>query len=430
MERIAMSQGERDDLYWLKRVEAGSMTQRAAAEKMGVTARWVRKLVKRMKKQGDGVVIHGLRGRSSNRKLSDKTHRQTLAILKQPEWHDFGPTFAAEQLAKQHQIHVGKETLRQWMIDAGLWKSKAQTIADIHIWRPRRTGFGELVQWDTSDHDWLEGRGPVRYLVRMIDDATSWSWGRFVESDATPQNMGVLWEYLEKNGRMVDVYTDRDSMFTVAPRPGESKERQREADRLTQLGRALRELGIGSILAYSPQAKGRIERSFRTAQDRLVKNLRLAKISTMASANEYLEKEYWPEWNEHFASPVADFANHHRPLTPQLNLEAILSHVEERVIGNDYTFSFAGRRYQIERAGVQAGMRRQRLRVELRLDGDLKASYQGRYLEISECGVRVAAAEPKTSRPVRKDHNAGGRSAWMQGFFDRPSPPLWKLTGD
>src|SRR5439155_11986201 len=103
--------------------------------------------------------------------------------------------------AKRHEIHVGKETLRGWMIEAGLWKSKVQTIADVHVWRQRRSGFGELVQWDTSDHDWLEGRGPVRYLVRMIDDATSWSWGRFVESDATPQNMGVLWEYLEKNGR-------------------------------------------------------------------------------------------------------------------------------------------------------------------------------------------------------------------------------------
>src|ERR1022692_81834 len=427
MERIAMSQKERDDLHWLKRVEAGSMTQREAAEKLGVTTRWVRKLVKRMKKKGDAVVVHGLRGRASNRKLSDKTQRQALTILKKPDWHDFGPTFAAEQLAKRHQIHVGKETLRGWMIEAGLWKSKAQTIEDVHVWRPRRTGFGELVQWDTSDHDWLEGRGRVRYLVRMIDDATSWSWGRFVESDATPQNMGVLWEYLEKNGRMVDVYTDRDSMFTVAPRAGESKEQQREADRLTQLGRALRELGIGSILAYSPQAKGRIERSFRTAQDRLVKHLRLAKISTMEAANEFLEKEYWPEWNDRFASPVADFPNHHRPLTPQLNLDAILSHVEERVIGNDYTFSFAGHRYQIQRADVQAGMRRQRLRVELRLDGELKASYQGHYLAIQECGARVEALQPKVSNPARKDHNAGGRSQWMDGFFSRPSPPLWTL---
>ncbi len=425
-----MSQAERDDWHWLKRVEAGGMTQREAAEKMGVTPRWVRQLVQRMKKQGDAVVVHGLRGRSSNRRLSDQTRRQALTILKTPDWHDFGPTFAAEQLAKRHQIHVGKETLRGWMIDAGLWKSKTQTIQDVHVWRPRRTGFGELVQWDTSDHDWLEGRGPVRYLVRMIDDATSWSWGRFVESDATPQNMGVLWEYLEKNGRMVDVYTDRDSMFTVAPRPGESKQQQRAADRLTQLGRAMRELGIGSILAYSPQAKGRIERSFRTAQDRLVKHLRLAGVSTMEAANEYLEKEYWPEWNERFASPVADFANHHRPLPPQMDLESILSHVEERVIGNDYTFSFAGHRYQIQRADVQAGMRRQRVRVELRLDGDLQACYQGRYLAIAECGARVETIQPKASEPVRKDHNAGGRSKWMDGFFNRPSPPLWKLIDD
>jgi len=425
-----MSQEERDDLHWLKKARDGTISQREAAGKMGVSDRWVRKLLKRMARQGDAAVVHGLRGRPSNRKLPAKTQRQALAILKQPDWHDFGPTFAAEQLGKRHQIQVGKETLRKWMIEAGMWQSKPQRLLDVHAWRPRRSGFGELVQWDTSEHDWLEGRGPVRYLVRMIDDATSWSWGRFVESDATPQNMGVLWEYLEKNGRMVDVYTDRDSMFTTPPQPGESEEQRREADRLTQLGRALRELGIGSILAYSPQAKGRIERSFLTAQDRLVKHLRLAKVATLKDANAFLEQEYWPEWNAHFARPVADFPNQHRPLTPRLDLAAILCHVEERVIGNDYTFSFAGHRYQIPRSQAQAGMRRQRARVELRLDGELKARYEGRYLEIAECGTRPVASDPKASKPVRKDHNAGGRSNWMDGFFDRPSPPLWRCIGD
>jgi hypothetical protein len=429
MERIAMSQEERDELEWLKRARDRSITQREAAERIGVTDRWVRKLLKRMAREGDAVVVHGLRGRPSNRKLPTKTQRQALAILKQPEWHDFGPTFAAEQLAKRHQIQVGKETLRGWMIEAGIWRSSSRVQSEVHGWRPRRNGFGELVQWDTSEHDWLEGRGRVRYLVRMIDDATSWSWGRFVESDATPQNMGVLWEYLEKNGRMVDVYTDRDSMFAVPPRPGESKEEQREADRLTQLGRALRELGIGSILAYSPQAKGRIERSFLTAQDRLVKHLRLAKVSSLQGANTFLETEYWPEWNAHFARPVADFPNHHRALTAQQDLATILCHVEERVIGNDYTFSFAGRRYQILRSQVQAGMRRQRVRVELRLDGELKARYEGRYVDIGECSMRPIVAEPKATKPIRKDHNAGGKSHWMEGFFDRPTPPLWKCLG-
>src|SRR4029453_3413088 len=159
MERIAMSQEERDDLHWLKRVEAGSMTQREAAEKMGVTTRWGRKLVQRMKKEGDAVVVHGLRGRTSNRRLSDKTQRQALAILKRPEWHDFGPTFAAEKLAKRHQIRVGKETLRGWMIETGLWKNKVQTIEDVHVWRQRRSSFGELVQGGISGPDWPQGRG-------------------------------------------------------------------------------------------------------------------------------------------------------------------------------------------------------------------------------------------------------------------------------
>ena len=430
MERIAMSQEERDYLDWLKRAKDGSITQREAALRMRVSDRWVRTLLERMERQGDLVVVHGLRGRPSNRKLPEQTKRQALKILKQPDWQDFGPTFAAEQLAQRHQIHVGKETLRGWMIEGGLWKSKSRDLIEVHPWRARRSGFGELVQWDTSEHDWLEGRGVVRYLVRMIDDATSWSWGRFVERDATPQNMGVLWEYLERNGRMVDVYTDRDSMFVVPPRDGERRDQRRETDRLTQLGRALRELGIGSIVAYSPQAKGRIERSFKTAQDRLVKQLRLAKVSTLKDANAFLENEYWPEWNERFASPVTDFANHHRPLTPQLDLAAILSHVEERVIGNDYTFSFAGRRYQIKRSEMQAVMRRQRLRVELRLDGELKARYEGRYVAIAECGLREVAVAPAVSKAVRKDHNAGGRSSWMEGFFDRPSPPLWKCIGD
>ena len=431
MERIAMSQEERDWLDWLKRAKDGSITQREAARKMGVSERWARTLLQRMEERGDAVVVHGLRGQPSNRKFSDKTQNQVLAILKQPDWHDFGPTFAAQQLAKHHQIQVGKETLRGWMIQAGLWQPGSRKSEEVHCWRPRRSGFGELVQWDTSEHDWLEGRGPVRYLVRMIDDATSWSWGRFVERDATPFNMAVLWEYLERNGRMVDVYTDRVSMFAVPPRPGENKDQRRQADRLTQLGRALRELGIGSILALSPQAKGRVERSFRTAQDRLVKQLRLAQVTTLEAANAFLEKEYWPEWNECFASPVKEFPNQHRGLSESLELAAILCHAEERVIANDYTFSFAGHRYQIARAQAQSSMRRQRLRVELRLDGELKARYQGRYLDIAECVAGAPRmAPPPESKPVRKDHNAGGKSAWMQGFFDRPAAPLWMLMDD
>jgi transposase len=430
MERIEMSQEERDKLEWLKRARDKMLSQREAAQKMGVSERWVRQQLRRMKQRGDAVVVHGLRGRASNRQIATPTRNRAIELLQQPEWHDFGPTFASEQLAKRHQIQVGKETLRGWMIEAGMWRSRPRKLEPVRCWRARRSGFGELVQWDTSEHDWLEGRGPVRYLVKLIDDATSWSWGRFVERDAAPFNMAVLWEYLERNGRMQEVYTDRDSMFTAAPRKGESEQERVAADRLTQIGRGLRELGIGWIAAYSPQAKGRIERSFSTDQDRLVKQLRLAQVSTLEGANEFLEKEYWPEWNARFARPVADFPNQHRALTEPLELATILFHVAQRVIANDYTFSFAGRRYQIAREDAQAGMRHQRLRVELRLNGELHARYQGRYLNLAECGSHVATAEPAVRKPVRKDHNAGGRSSWMQGFFSRPSPPLWRLLGD
>jgi hypothetical protein len=429
MERIAMSQEERDWLDWLKRAKEGQVTQKWAAEKMGVSDRWVRRLLAEMKEKGDAVVVHGLRGRPSNRRIDEKIRKRALEIVKSPEWHDFKPTFASEQLAKRHQIEVSKETVRQWMMAEGIWQSRGRKVKEVHQWRPRRSHYGELVQWDTSDHDWLEGRGErVHHLVRMIDDATSRSWGRFVPRDGTRENMGVLWEYVMRFGRAMDYYTDRDSMFAVAARPGESKEQQRKADRLTQIGRALRELGIGWIAAYSPQAKGRVERSFLTDQDRLIKELRLAKVKTMQAANDFLEKEYWPEWNTKFARPARGTEDLHRPLGEGFELGSALSHVEQRIITNNYTFPYYSRNYQMVREDVQAGMKRQSLRVELWLSGELKARYQGRYVGIQECGVK-ASEVPKTAarKEVRKDHNAGGKSHWMDGFWDQPSPPLWQL---
>jgi hypothetical protein len=428
MERIAMSQKERDWLDWLKRARDGHVTQRFAAEKMGITDRWVRWLLAELKVKGDAVVVHGLRGRPSNRRIDEKIRVQAMEIVKSAEWHDFKPTFAAEQLAKRHQILVSKETVRQWMISEGIWQSQGRKLKAVHQWRPRRSHFGELVQWDTSDHDWLEGRGePVHHLVRMIDDATSRSWGRFVQRDGTRENMGVLWEYVVRYGRALDYYTDRDSMFVVAPRPGESKEQRCAADRLTQIGRALRELGIGWIAAYSPQAKGRVERSFLTDQDRLIKELRLAKVQTMQAANDFLEKEYWPEWNAKFTRPPSGEEDLHRPLAEGFELGSALSHVEHRIVTNNYTFPFYGKQYQIAREDVQAGMKRESLRVELWLNGELKARYQGRYVRIQECPKPSEAPKTAPRKEVRKDHNAGGKSHWMDGFWNRPSPSLWQV---
>jgi hypothetical protein len=424
-----MNQEERDWLEWLKRTRDGVVTQRQAADKMGISERWVRKLLVRMKSDGDGVVVHRLRGRPSNRQIDAQTQARAIEVLKQPEWHDFGPTFASEQLAKRHSIRVSKETVRGWMVAEGLWRASPRKLGEKHFWRARRSGYGELVQWDTSNHDWLEGRGEaVRYLVRMIDDATSRSEGRFVQHDGTRENMGVLWQYVEHKGRMVDVYTDRAAMFMVTPRAGESGQQRQEADRLTQIGRGLRELGIGWIPAYSPQAKGRVERSFGTDQDRLVKHLRLAQVKTLQDANKFLEAEYWPEWNERFARPVSGVEDLHRALTPQIDLASALSHVEQRVVSNDYTFSFAGRRYQIARSEVKPGMRGRSLRIELHLSGALRARFEGQYVEVSECGVKPPQTAKPAAKSARKDHNRGGKSDWMDGFFERPGPELWQAV--
>jgi hypothetical protein len=201
------------------------------------------------------------------------------------------------------------------MVVAGLWKAQPRKLGEAHFWRARRSGYDELVQRDTSNHDWLEGRGEaVRYLVKWIDDATSRSGGKFVRHDGTRENMGVLWKYVECNGRMVNLYTDRAGIFMVALRAGESAQQRQEADRLTQFGRGLREVGIGWIAAHSPQAKGRVERSFGTDQDRLVKHLRLANVKTLQDANKFLEEEYWPEWNERFARPLTGVVDMHRGL--------------------------------------------------------------------------------------------------------------------
>jgi hypothetical protein len=227
---------------------------------------------------------------------------------------------------------------------------------------------------------------------------------------------------------MVEVYTDRAAMFMVTPRAKESAQQRQESDRLTQIGRGLRELGIGWIPAYSPQAKGRVERSFGTDQDRLVKHLRLAKVKTMQAANQFLEEEYWPEWNERFARPLQGVEDLHRALTPQTDLASALSHVEQRVVSNDYTFSFAGRRYQIAPQEVKAGMRGQSLRIELHLSGILRARFEGQYVEVSECGAKAPVAAKPAGKPVRKDHNRGGKSEWMNGFFERPGPELWQAV--
>ena len=428
-----MTQRDRDRLVVLKKAFKGLITQRQAAAELDLTDRQIRRLLVRMKELGDRAVIHGLRGRASNRRLSEDARSKAIATLSQEVYRGFGPTLASEYLAKKHKLVIGREALRQLMIGAGLWRSRRQTVETIHEWRPRRSSPGEMVQWDTSEHDWLEGRGEKLYLISMIDDATSQLTARFVRSDSTEENMRVLRNYLEQHGRPVAFYTDKASLFVTT----EKRLRDRPAERIdpvhlppTQIGRALRELGITWIAAHSPQAKGRIERSFGTAQDRLVKGLRIASAATMDEANRYLEREFLPWWNQHLVVLPANPVDAHRPLDQEHALDASLSVVDTRQVANDYTIRFDRKIYQIARDHVRAGLRGANVRVESRLDGSIAVRFREHYLSIAECAPPHKPATPVLQHPS-KPKRGGPSDAYRRGhqaLFHSQSLPVWQAA--
>jgi hypothetical protein len=315
------------------------------------------------------------------------------------------------------------------MLRAGIWKKRKQRLEEVHVWRTRRSCFGELVQWDTSDHDWLEGRGARLYLIGMVDDATSRGEGRFAVGDTTAENMRLVWAWLKKHGRFVDGYTDRAGLFQTN-RPNQRDEERDGKLAETQIGRALRELGIGWIAARSPQAKGRIERFFETAQDRLVKGMRKAKVRTLEGANAYLEQEYLPLWNERFTVQPASEVDAHRPLGKEHDLASILSYVEERVVGQDFTIRYGGKFYQVAREQIKAGLKGQRVRVEERLDGSLVAQWSGKLLRITVCegAARAVAAAPVARKAGVKKSGKSGNPRWMHGFDLNSGPSLEQVV--
>jgi transposase len=429
--QLLMTQAERDWLVALKKVAKGSITQRMAAEELGISVRQVQRLLEALKERGDQCVIHGLRGSPSNRKIDGKIEQKAVQILSMPVYEGFGPTLASEYLAKKHRIMASKETVRQWMIRAKLWEGKPQRVKQVHQWRPRRSRFGELVQWDTSEHNWLEGRGEKLYLIAMIDDATSRLFARFVRHDSTEENMRLLWSYLERFGRPQAFYTDKASLFHATEKhrrdaPGVEKDAVEIPP--TQIGRALRELGITWIAAHSPQAKGRVERNFGTAQDRLVKGMRVAGVKTIEQANRYLEEDYLVWWERELTCQPANDDDAHRPLDKSHSLAASLSHVETRQVRNDYTFRWEGRFYQIGRVAVVSGMRGGKVRIEKRLDRSMAVRYGERYVKVEACEPEAQRKVSPPPKPARRSRAAPRGSHWNQNFDLKNGPKLWQAA--
>jgi Winged helix-turn helix len=396
-ERISMSQSERERLKVLQQIEQGHWRQIEAARRLQLSTRQVRRLQRRVSAEGDVGVIHRLRGRPSNRKIPGKVQRRVLAAVRR-RYADFGPTLAAEHLAAGG-VPVSRETLRRWMSAAGLWRSRRRRVRAIHVWRERRAAFGELVMMDSSPFPWLEDRRPGLQLIALLDDATSRLWARFAEHDSTAENLGTLRGWLERHGRPLALYTDKNSLF-VTSRPVQWQEQLDGQPALTQFGRALRELDIEWIAAHSPQAKGRIERLFRTLQDRLVKEMRLRGIATIEQANHYLESTFLPCWQQRFARLARDPRDAHRRLEREHRLEQILSIREKRLVSPDHTVSWQGQRWGLRRDQVCAGLRGARVEIERRLDGGTWLRFRGRYLPLVHCPAAApASVSPSGLRP-------------------------------
>lgn len=377
---LLLSQRDRDRLVVLRQVIGGDLTVAEAASRLHLGTRHTRRLMRRFEQEGDKSVVHGLRGRPSNRRLPDDLRSGCLERAREPVYEDFGPTLLSEHLERDHGLGpVHHSTLRLWMIKEGL-RDPRKRRKKHRKRRERRAALGELVLMDTSVHAWLEDRSSEEIvLIALIDDATSHLHARFFSRDTGEANRKLLISYIDRFGRMGAVYADRASHFKANFR--EKERRQKDLEKaLTLIERGLSALDIELIIALSPQAKGRVERLFGTLQDRLIKEMRVRAISSMEEANRFLEEEFIPFWNQRFGKAPKESADAHRALPVGSDLQRLFAETEERVIGNDFTFRFDNRYYQIEAKDADGAMPKSRVTIEQRVDGTVRFRWRERYL--------------------------------------------------
>jgi transposase len=398
---MRMSRKERDRLKVMEQLRKGQIGQPQAAQWLGLSVRQVRRVLRRYESHGDRGLIHQGRGRASNRRLAPKAVADAQALL-ESRYRDFGPTLAAEHLRDDDGLAVSRETVRGWMRALGLWGARRKGRPHRHR-RPRRACLGELVQMDTSIHDWLEGRGPACVLITMIDDATGRKLMRFFEADTTQSNMGLIRRWIERHGRPLALYTDWAGHFKQAQRAGQKAVQ-------TQIQRALGQMDIRLIAAHSPQAKGRVERSHATDQDRLIKELRLAGIGCLEAANEFVERVYLPRVNAKFAVAAASPLDAHREATG-FDLDAILSVQETRRVNNDYTVQVDGVAWQIERGEITGGLRAGQVIVERRLDGSMRLRWGDRYLRYHRAPTTCRIAPQSVTEAEKIEAAKKGRKS-------------------
>ena len=390
---ITMSRKEARRLHIIHQALGKKITQAEAASLIGLTDRQIRRMVKRVLAEGDEGICHRSRGRTSNHRIPKKIKGKALKLFRE-KYQDFNLTHATEKLYEIHGITINDETLRLWLNEAEI-PYKKRKARKHRQWRERKAHFGELVQIDGSHHDWFEGRGPVCVFMGYIDDATNTASGRFYDYEGTMPAMDSMKRYIQRYGIPKTAYLDKHSTYKSWAEPTIEEELNNQRPR-SHFEKSLAKLGVDVIHANSPQAKGRVERLFKTLQDRLVREMRLAGIKSVDEANVFLTT-YLPKHNRKFEKEAASDADLHRPSPHGRELDRILCIKEERTVKNDFTIAHNGTLYQIEQA-----TRAKKVTVEERLDGTLHITYKGQDLRYRQITKKPTEGTPEPPLLLRE----------------------------
>jgi len=411
-ETITMNQKEAKRIGIIHQAMDKQMKQRKAAELLQISDRQVRRIVKRVRKEGERGVVHTSRGRPSHNKMKAAIQNKALQLYRD-RYKGFGPTLASEKLLELDKIKVSDETLRNWLMVEGEWIPKRK-YRKHRQWRERKQHFGEMVQIDGSHHDWFEGRGPKCVLMGYIDDATNRVYARFYPYEGTLPGLDSFKRYTRKYGLPNSIYIDRHTTYKSPAKPT-IEEQLNAREPLSQFGRAMKELEVDMIYANTPQAKGRVERMFQTFQDRLVKEMRLEAISSISQANRFLDK-YLPGHNRRFGiQPVAK-ANLHRPDPGISILDAVLCKKTEHPVRNDCTVTHEKRLYQLK-----GPIHARKVVVEERLDAPLRIMNTEARVCFKEIDHRLVKPETVLSRPLKPKCYPSPEHPWKKYRAIAPS---------
>jgi len=401
-----MSGKERKRLTVMTACQAGELTLAEGAEVMKVSYRQAKRIWKRYRKKGDAGLVHRARGRTGTRRVAPLERRRVIGRYRQ-RYADFGPTLAAEYLAKDG-LEVDHETLRRWLLEEGLWQI-SRGRQKHRQWRERKPCLGQMVQMDGSHHDWFEGRREKAVLMVMIDDATNRCGARFSEEETTEASYNVFEDWSERYGLPLSLYVYRDSIYRCEREPTVA-EQVADKEPQTQFKRAMETLGVELILAHSPQAKGRVERRNGVFQDRLVKALRLEKIVDLEHANRFLEKQFLSDLNRRFMVQAASPTDVHRAVPK--NLKEVLSWEEKRVVRKDWTVGWEGRSFQIDREHENLNLADRSIIVRRLRTGEVQLVHGERKLRWKELPERPKAVvqalgrtkpiKPESGHPLRR----------------------------